>query len=212
MTFRTRGYLPHIESPESIYFITLRLANTLPQHFLREIQAERNQLLNASKNKIPLTNYQKERLQHLESKKIHEYLDRGLGDCWLKDDRIATVVSEAIQFFDGKRYVSHVYCIMPNHLHWVVTVAESSELPLAKVIHGLKSFTAHKSNEILDKAGPFWNREYYDHRIGSEGEFERTVHYVVENPVKAGLCEDWKDWPWTKCSEGIKDALEVEGL
>jgi len=32
-TKRTRGYLPHWESPNATYSITFRLADSLPQHY-----------------------------------------------------------------------------------------------------------------------------------------------------------------------------------
>ena len=53
---------------------------------------------------------------------------------------------------------------------------------------------------MLGKHGVFWQREYYDHLIRSEEEFERVIRYVTENPAKAQL-KDWK-WFW----EGGRDA------
>ena len=35
-------------------------------------------------------------------------------------------------------------------------------------------------------------REYYDHVIRGEKEYERLLEYVVGNPLAAGL----EDWPW----------------
>jgi hypothetical protein len=44
MVFRYRGYLPHLESPGSIYFVTLRLAGSLPMAVLEGFKAERKQI------------------------------------------------------------------------------------------------------------------------------------------------------------------------
>jgi putative transposase len=71
-----------------------------------------------------------------------------------------------------------------------------------------KSFTAHSANKILQRTGQFWSREYYDHCIRSSDEFYRLVQYTIQNPVKAGLCEEWNEWSWTICSDSIKEFLE----
>ncbi len=40
-------------------------------------------------------------------------------------------------------------------------------------------------------------------RQPSTEEFGRIVRYVLNNPVKAGLVEDWSKWPWTYCRPGL---------
>ncbi len=43
---RTRGYLPHIELPGAIYFVTFRLADSLPRHIVEKFAEERQVLMN----------------------------------------------------------------------------------------------------------------------------------------------------------------------
>lgn len=195
--YRNRGYLPHLELAEFTYFVTFRLAGTLPQSMLRAIQEERLQLKEIRKqNRTP--NPEGQRLKYLETRRIQDYLDKGIGDCWLKEERIAEIVVEAIRYFEGVRYISHAWCMMPNHLHWVLTPqnrngVEKFDSSLSAIMHGLKSFTAHQANKILKRSGPFWSREYYDHCIRDAEQFARLVIYTIENPVKAGLCTNWQD-------------------
>ena len=54
----------------------------------------------------------------------------------------------------------------------------------------------NRQNRILKIHGPFWQREYYDHLLRSEAEFERAVRYVLNNPVKAHL-RNW-EWVWVR--------------
>jgi REP element-mobilizing transposase RayT len=49
----------------------------------------------------------------------------------------------------------------------------------------------------METHGTFWQHESYDHVIRNEKEFERIVTYIIENPVKAGLVEEWQQWPYT---------------
>ena len=210
--YRNRNYLPHIENPESTYFVTFRLAGTLPLSILNQIQDEIMRLTNTSNNR-KLTIQEEQHLKYLKSFYIQEYLDKGIGECWLSNPQIAKMVSESIDYFDHKRYMNHVFCIMPNHFHWVLSPKceepKENKSDLAPIIHSIKSFTAHRANKILNRTGHFWSKEYYDHRVTSSEQFEKLVYYVLENPVKAGLCKTWDAWLYTKCSEKIRESLEL---
>jgi REP element-mobilizing transposase RayT len=201
------------EVPESTYFVTFRLSGTLPQNVLHEIQLETNTKLQiAKKQNRRLTPQEEQRLKYLKSKKIQEYLDNGIGECWLQKAEIAQMVMNAIRYFDGTTYVSHAFCIMPNHVHWLVTPKErygasENDSLLVPIMHTLKSFTSNQANKMLNRTGPFWSREYYDHRIRNSEQFRRILVYILENPIKAGLCHDWQQWPWTSSSETIRASL-----
>lgn len=64
---------------------------------------------------------------------------------------------------------------------------ESTEPPLGVIMHSLKSYTANEANKLLKRSGAFWETESYDHVIKDENEYYRTIAYVLNNPVKAGL-------------------------
>jgi REP element-mobilizing transposase RayT len=204
--FRDRGYLPHLEIPESTYFLTFRLADTLPFSVMRAFEIEKTQLLQSVITRgEKLIGEEQKRLNYLQSKRIQEYLDKGIGECWLGKREIAEIVANSIEFFESKRYISHVWCIMPNHVHWLMTPAQNESL--TKITHSIKSFSAHQANKKLNRNGAFWNHEYYDHCVRSSEEFGRLVMYTLNNPVKAGLCKEWQEWKWLRCSEEIQTQL-----
>jgi REP element-mobilizing transposase RayT len=113
-----------------------------------------------------------------------------------QNSAIAEQVANALRYFDEKRYRLFAWCVMPNHVHVVARFFPAQTL--ATVVHSWKSFSAKQANQILGRHGVFWQREYYDHLIRSEEEFERAIRYVTENPAKAQL----KDWKWV----GERDA------
>lgn len=91
---------------------------------------------------------------------------------------------------------------MPNHGHLVCAPLKNPEgtyFSLAKIMHSLKRYTAYEANQILGRSGAFWQHENYDHYVRDEAELERIIKYVINNPVKAGLVDDWKSWKWTYC-------------
>jgi putative DNA methylase len=73
--------------------------------------------------------------------------------------------------------------------------------PLARIMHSLKSYTAHEANNILNRAGTFWQAESYDHWVRDDDELDRIVYYIRANPVKAELVERPEDWYWCSCHD-----------
>ncbi|MBF8276405.1 MAG: hypothetical protein HW390_1478 [Candidatus Brocadiaceae bacterium] len=131
--------------------------------------------------------------------KFDEMLDKAVNSqSWLKDERIADMVAEAMCFRDKKVYDLLAYCIMPNHVHVVFTV-ERSATSLYKALQSLKAYTAGKANKILLNNGAFWQHESYDHVVRDGKELERIIDYVLHNPVKAGLVSSQEQWKWNYC-------------
>jgi REP element-mobilizing transposase RayT len=106
----------------------------------------------------------------------------------LREHAVAEIVGNAITHFDGKRYELIAWPVMPNHVHVVLT----QHVPIASVIHSWKSFTAKKINALLGRTGELWEKDYWDHAIRNSRELERTVEYVVDNPIAAGF----QNWPF----------------
>jgi hypothetical protein len=64
-----------------------------------------------------------------------------------------------------------------------------------------KSYTAVKANRILKRKGQFWHHESYDHYIRNEDELYKIINYILNNPVKAGLIGDYREWPYKWLNE-----------
>ncbi len=211
MLFRYRN-LPHLEIQSGTYFVTFRIAGSVPRNVIESWRFEREDVQrNAICNKRPLSDHENKRLKYLYSEKIERYMDQGYGDCWLRNPQITQLVIDALRYFDGERYNLHAWCVMPNHVHVVFTaVSTGNELvsDLSKILHSWKSFTSHGANRILGRSGQFWQGESYDHLIRGDEDFWHCIDYTLENPVKAGLCKYWYGWPGTGCSQRIKELLE----
>lgn len=191
LTVRSRGRLPHWERASATYFVTFRLAGSLPEHVLSQIQWERADISATAKAAgRELSSAEQKRLRELSSEKIEACLDAGGGDLSLADARVASLVAQALQHFDGKRYRIFAWCVMPNHVHVVFQPLKGHSLP--EILHSWKSYSAKGANRLLKRAGEFWQHEYYDHLVRDEQDLRRVVRYVLENPRKAGLLK----WPW----------------
>jgi REP element-mobilizing transposase RayT len=169
-------------------------------------------------------------------KKFEDLLDGAkTGPLWLQEERVARIVAEALRQRDGAVYQLDAFSVMPNHVHAVfapyLTEALAQELAeraiqrkkagppeekeekvqyvLASIMQSLKGWTARACNLELGRRGQFWQHESFDHVVRDEAEWERTVQYVINNPVKAGLVERWQDWPWSyRCLSAEETASE----
>jgi len=149
-----RRNLPHIQPPGGTFFVTFRLAGSIPADVLAKLHAEAEQIL-AELEQMPASPERAERL-YLEERRFFgkwdAVLDIGKGPDWLRNPEIAKLVAAAIHFFDGKRYDLIVYCIMANHVHVVFTPllkAADAYYPLAQIMHTVKGYTAGRANRLL---------------------------------------------------------------
>jgi REP element-mobilizing transposase RayT len=195
VTIRTRGRLPHWEDTSAVYFVTFRLADSLPSAVLRQFEFEREDIVaTAIAMKRALTPRERGRLDELFATKVETYLDAGSGSRALANPDVASMFVQTLRHFDDSRYRLYAWCVMPNHVH--IVFQPLGEHKLATIIQAWKSYSARKANRILRRTGDFWQREYYDHLIRDERDLRRCVRYVLDNPKKVGL----ENWPWVGSS------------
>ena len=190
-TIRDRGRVPHWEADLAIYFVTFRLADSLPQSVLQTFEFERRDIVATARAAgRKLSSSEEKKLERLFSEKIESKLDTGVGRCHMAKPAVADAVASALQHFDMVRYHLYAWCVMPNHVHVLFRLLDGHALD--SVLHSWKSYSAKKANRLLGRTGKFWQREYYDHMVRSEDAFYRIVNYIFQNPEKAGL----RDWRW----------------
>ncbi len=180
--WHSRGYLPHFDGGEMAQTVMFRLFDSMPQEVLEQWKDELGQL--------PPETYNLER-----RKRIDAYLDRGYGSCYLREDRIAEIVQNAMLHFDSERYSLHAWVVMPNHVHVLFTPKPG--WTMSQITHTWKSFTAHEINKVLKREGELWQREPFDRYIRDHKHYANAVSYIENNPVKAGLFEKPEDWRWS---------------
>lgn len=185
----SRGYLPHFNHPGTIQSVTFRLADSLPQSKLREIEDE-------------LASVPHAKIDAERRKKIEAWLDAGMGCCALRHPALAQLVRQTLLKWNGDRYRLFAWCIMPNHVH----VLMETSAALSKILQSWKSFTGRwalaKNAELgLGVPGPaLWMPESWDRYIRDGQHFQHVLTYIEENPVAAGLCKRAGDWPWSSAS------------
>ncbi|HEX8503954.1 MAG TPA: transposase [Hymenobacter sp.] len=182
--------LPHRLPPGSDIFLTFRLAGSLPGNVLARLQTQ----FSSGEHENAENAYAQQRRYF---GRFDELLDGAAqGPTWLQEPAIAEIISASLRHFHGKAYTLICYCLMPNHVHLLISLPDDAP-PLAETLQRLKGYTALQANKLLGRTGQFWQRETYDHLVRSPEEMQRVIAYVVNNPVKAGLVESWEQWPHT---------------
>ncbi|MBM3329716.1 MAG: hypothetical protein FJY67_09650 [Calditrichaeota bacterium] len=106
-------------------------------------------------------------------------LSPGQGDL---HDVERDMISASIKFFDGKRLTLDAYVVMHDHVH--VVLSPKDKWKLEQLVYSLKRFTATKMVMEFSRGGPVWQREYYDHIIRNQSDWEEKVNYVLTNPQR----------------------------
>ena len=175
--WHSRGYLPHLDVPDRLQFVTFRLADSLPAAVVEGLYAD------TAAGDI-------ERLRRIE-----RWLDAGQGACWLARPEIARVVEETLLHFDGERYRLLAWVVMPNHLH--LLMEPWFGYPLPRVVQAWKGFSAREANRLLGREGTFWARDYFDRYVRDDAHLAAVIRYIEHNPVKADLVAAPADWPFS---------------
>ena len=92
------------------------------------------------------------------------------------------------------RWRCHTYCLMPNHFH---LLAETSEPNLSAGMHWLNTAYARNFNKRHGYSGHLFDRRFYAGLVEGDVQFAMRARYIDLNPVRAGLCEQPADWPWS---------------
>ena len=200
--------LPHWQPGEGNYFVTYRLAGSLPVEVVEKFNHYRKNYLDGPGN---ISDEEKLDLERKLFHKFDQLLARSSnGPHWLQKPKIADKVIESIEFFEPKYYHTYAYCVMPNHVHWVLRllkIKEDVKYPLTDILQRIKSYSASEANKILGRSGKFWNSESFDRVIRDERELENTIRYTLNNPVKGGFVDNWENWPYSYCDPYIVDSF-----
>ena len=209
--FRRR--LPHWRQGGSTYFITWRLADSLPQEKLRDWLAERLRWLTARGLSSPeeigkLTPKDRHEFANHFGTKLNDWLDAGYGSCRLAVPAAAEAVESVLRHFDGERYALGEFIVMPNHVHLLVTPAPGWEL--SKLEQAWKGISAKRINALHGTGGSIWQHESFDHIVRSAAHLAFYERYIRENPVKARLRPgSFRAGRGTECSADESSARSV---
>jgi putative transposase len=168
--WHARGYLPHFDSPETLQHVVFRTRDSLPKFLLDTLPYD----------------------PAVRREAVEAHLDKSKDGCLLSEPAVALKVEQTLLHFDGTRYDILAWCIVPNHVHVVMFPHEGRSV--GDIVRSWKTFTAREVNKLSGASGSFWAPDYFDRFMRSEDHLLKTLDYVENNPVKAGLVSNATDW------------------
>jgi REP element-mobilizing transposase RayT len=184
-------HLPHWRQEGATYFVTFRLADSIPQANLQALKRWRE--IWENNHPEPRSEEDWRELVREITNRTESWLDQGYGACELGLPEIAQLMEESLLKFQDERYFVSCYAVMPNHVHAVLKPLDGYELE--DVLGNMKGYVARQTNRVLGRSGRLWEEETHDRIIRDEEHLFRVVQYIGANFAKAGLPESaWHRW------------------
>ena len=205
--------LPHIRPIGATFFITISLADALPRHVINDLKADFEQEKARIEKEHPTDAAQRiyEAQKRYFGKYDHQLDAAPYGACHLREPDVANIVANKLKEMDGEYFDLQAYCIMPNHVHFLADTSIQLDRPeiideqnldthytqLDDVLHLFKGNTAYYANKAIGRKGKFWQKDSYDHFVRNDKEWNNIVHYILQNPVKAGFVKQPSEWEFS---------------
>lgn len=179
--------------PSPIAFLTFRLHGTVPATIGRELKADLRQAQEAGT--------EHHRAQKRFFAKFDAVLDRApIGPQYFKNEKIAEALAGEIMMLEETGFVLHGFAILPNHVHIVLHLPETSGLSFAKAIDLLHLRTGTNCRRLVHPKLPpeaeFWQVGWFNYEVQDEAELTRVLAYVRGNARQAGLAQRFQEWPY----------------
>jgi len=110
------------------------------------------------------------------------------------------IIESIIWRHENRLWNLHCYCLMPDHLHIVLSPSNVNKSESVKgILDLIASFKSYTTKLWWDFGGegPLWQRSSYDEVIDSMGNVDQLILYVLNNPVRKGLVDHWKDYQYS---------------
>jgi len=127
----------------------------------------------------------------------HHILNRGNNKerIFLDDGDYSFFLSQVRKYKQKFPVRVYHYCIMPNHYHFLIEPPDQESL--IGFMQGSMVVYAQYVQRKYDRVGHIWQERYKNPVIQTERYLAYCGYYIEDNPRRAGLVRDLRDWPWS---------------
>ena len=94
----------------------------------------------------------------------------------------------------------YAYCLMENHYHLALRTPEPN---LGAGMGRLNQLYVQWFNQRHDRSGHLFERRYWSSVLESDAHQLAVIRYIAANPVRAGLCQRPREWPWSSAQATV---------
>lgn len=86
---------------------------------------------------------------------------------------------------------AHIYLFMPDHCHFLIE-GKSDDSNLWQFMVNFKQRSGYwlSQNRFTAK----WQKDFYDHILRKDEDLRKQIRYVLENPLREALANDWRKY------------------
>jgi len=152
-------------------------------------------------------------LRHEEKNGVYHATSRGNDgrDIFIDaQDRIAFLVRLS-RITEERGWLVYAYCLLTNHYHLVLRIPRGELSAGMKALNGGHS---QRTNRRHGRTGHLFRNRFFASPVETPEHLLEALRYVALNPVRAGLCAQPGEWPWSsyRASAGLDARPEFLAL
>jgi putative transposase len=132
----------------------------------------------------------------------HHLTQRGVGRQQVFQEPRDCEVYLALVRSQAQRFQADLlgYCLMPNHVHWVVVPQQAESL--ARAFGEAHGRYAAYANAKVTRSGHFWQNRFFSCAL-DRAHLWAAMRYVERNPVRAGMVGEASEFRWSSAAAHI---------
>jgi putative transposase len=95
----------------------------------------------------------------------------------------------------SKRYIVHAYCLMTNHIHFLVTPHKKDSISRAS--RDIGSRYEYYFNKTYKRTGTLWEGRHKSSLVQSDRYLLTCCRHIEMNPVEAGMVKKPEQYKWS---------------
>lgn len=124
---------------------------------------------------------------------------------YFANDRLTTSCIQCLHNYSVEHQIKcYAFCFMPDHIH-LLTEA-TSEKSIITIVQELKGLWTKIGWEHYFQ-GTVFQKSFFDHFLRKDEDVRTVVHYMLNNPVRAGLVKRWEEYPYLGSTVYTKEEL-----
>ncbi|MBI4262692.1 transposase [Candidatus Uhrbacteria bacterium] len=114
------------------------------------------------------------------------------NDCFRDRSTVGAIKSLLQKCLQKFNIDAHVYLFMPDHCHLLLEGQDDA----ADMYTCMHTFKQQSGFWLAKNKQMHWQKNFYDHILRKEEDIEKHVRYILNNPVRQDIVEDWKQYPY----------------
>lgn len=230
-----RRNLPHFQPKMAMFSITLRLNGSIPKTVIEDLKnnlPNRNAVSNNAKSEAyidTIDDFLDKAVNgpyHLSKPEIAELVVSSIKYRDGKDYKLVCycimsnhvhmiiyklakplhIIMKELKSFTGKE-ANKILKRESNYRKYPININSQSKLTgfIKMGRYDSQNFRKQLNKFHTDTNSRFWQAESFDRIVRDRKDLANKVDYILNNPVKAGLVKNWKEWEWTYCNLNFID-------